>query len=209
MIKILVVEDFEQFRRFTVSTIMRSPNFHVTEASNGLEALQKAKALRPDLVLLDVGLPDLNGLEVARRIRRLAPTTKILFLSQETSPELVREALSLGALGYLHKSRAGRELLHAIDAALKGERSVSTGLEVHPDVVALPTFDIFSGNHDKNAQWIEAVEGLANANRRMQELAAEKPGKYFIFYSGTRTVVATTETFAKPEKPSKSGSSAA
>src|SRR5215469_3160319 len=144
--KILVVDDFQKFRQFTVSTL-RSANFHVTETANGLEALQKAKALRPDLVLLDVGLPDLNGLEVARRIRRLAPTTKILFLSQETSPELVREALSLGALGYLHKSRAGRELLHAIDAALKGERSVSTGLEVHPDVVTLPTFDIFSGNH--------------------------------------------------------------
>jgi|SRR5215469_1495845 len=203
--KILVVDDFQKFRQFTVSTL-RSANFHVTETANGLEALQKARGLGPDLVLLDVGLPDLNGLEVARRLRKLAPTIKILFLSQETSPELVREALSLGALGYVYKSRAGRELLPAIDAALKGERS-SMKLEVHDDVAALPKFDIFSGNHDKNAEWIEAVAGLANANKRMQELAAEKPGKYFVFYTGTHKVVATIETFAESEK--KSDSSAA
>jgi DNA-binding NarL/FixJ family response regulator len=128
--KILVVEDFEQFRRFIVSALQRRPQFQVTEASNGLEALQEAETLQPDLVLLDIGLPHLNGMEVARRLRKLAPAAKILFVSQERSPDVVREALRLGALGYVQKPRAGSDLLPAIDAALEGRRFVSTGLEV-------------------------------------------------------------------------------
>jgi DNA-binding NarL/FixJ family response regulator len=128
--KILVVEDFEQFRRFIVSALQRRPQFQVTEASNGLEALQEAETLQPDLVLLDIGLPHLNGMEVARRLRKLAPAAKILFVSQERSPDVVREALRLGALGYVQKPRAGSDLLPAIDAALEGRRFVSAGLEV-------------------------------------------------------------------------------
>ena len=116
--KILVVEDFERFRQFVVSTLQQSARFWVTEASNGLEALEKVEEQQPDLVLLDIGLPNLNGLEVARRLRRLAAPPKIVFLSQESSPEVVAEALNLGALGYVHKRRAGRDLLPAIDAAL-------------------------------------------------------------------------------------------
>jgi DNA-binding NarL/FixJ family response regulator/2-polyprenyl-3-methyl-5-hydroxy-6-metoxy-1,4-benzoquinol methylase len=127
--KILVVEDFEQFRRFIVSTLQRSAKFQITEASNGLEALQRAEEHRPDLVLLDIGLPDLNGIDVARRLRKLGAPPKIVFISQESSPEVVGEALHLGALGYVHKTRAGSDLLPAVEAALEGERFVSSGLE--------------------------------------------------------------------------------
>ena len=115
---ILVVEDFERFRQFLVSTLQRNGRFQVIEASNGLEALQKAEEQRPDLVLLDIGLPNLNGIEVARRLRKLAVPPKIIFVSQESSPEVVREALNLGALGYVHKVRAGSDLLPAIEGAL-------------------------------------------------------------------------------------------
>ena len=115
---ILVVEDFERFRQFLVSTLQRNGRFQVIEASNGLEALQKAEEQRPDLVLLDIGLPGLNGIEVARRLRKLAVPTKIIFVSQESSPELVGEALSLGGLAYVLKQRAKSDLLPAIEAAL-------------------------------------------------------------------------------------------
>jgi DNA-binding response OmpR family regulator len=116
--RILVVEDFERFRQFIVSKLQQSVEFQIIEASNGLEALQKAEEEQPDLVLLDIGLPDLNGIEVARRLRELAVPSKIIFVSQESSLEVVREALNLGALGYVHKLRAGSDLVPAVEAAL-------------------------------------------------------------------------------------------
>ena len=129
--KVLVVEDFQRFRLFVCSLLAQRTEFLVTEACDGLEAVQRAGTLQPDLVLLDIGLPNLNGMEVARRISKLAPATKILFLSQERSPDIVREALILGALGYLEKARAGSELFAAIDTVLEGRRFVSSGLELN------------------------------------------------------------------------------
>ena len=85
--KILVVEDFEQFRRFVVSTLQQSARFWVTEASNGLEALEKVEEQQPDLVLLDIGLPNLNGIEVARRLRRLAAPPQRSFSSVRNLPQ--------------------------------------------------------------------------------------------------------------------------
>jgi len=128
--QILVVEDFEQFRQFILSTLRQSTSFQVTEASNGLEALQKAEEQQPDLVLLDIGLPDLNGIEVARRLRKLSVPPKIIFISQESSPEVLREAFNVGALGYVHKVRAGSDLLPAVNAVLERRRFVSKGLEM-------------------------------------------------------------------------------
>ena len=78
------------------------------------------------LVLLDVGMPKLNGIEAAARIRAIAPKAKILFVSQQTDPDVVRSALSDGAAGYVHKSQANHELLPAIDAVLGGRRFVSS-----------------------------------------------------------------------------------
>jgi len=134
--KFLVIDDFEQFRKFVVSTLQQSAKFHVTEASNGLEALQKTEEQLPDLVLLDIGLPGLHGIEVARRLRKLAVPPKIVFVTQESSPEIVGEALSLGALGYVHKPRARSDLLPAIEAALEGRRFVSSGLQIGPGISA-------------------------------------------------------------------------
>lgn len=97
----------------------------IGQASDGLEAVQKAEELEPDLILLDVGLPTLNGMDVARRLGKLAPDAKILFLSQESSSDTVREALRSGGLGYVHKVHAHSELLPAIETVLGGRLFVS------------------------------------------------------------------------------------
>jgi len=129
LVRVLVVDDYEPFRRFVCATLEWRPGFQVIgEAADGLEAVQKAEELQPDLVLLDIGLPKLNGLEAAHRIPRLAPGATILFISQDTDPDLVADALSNGAKGYLCKLSANKELLPAIDAVLRGDRFVSTGL---------------------------------------------------------------------------------
>jgi DNA-binding NarL/FixJ family response regulator len=93
-------------------------------ASDGLEAVQKVEELQPDLILLDIGLPSLNGIEVARQIRKLSPKSKILFVSQESSADVVQGALGTGAQGYVLKSDARRELLEGVNAVLRGERFV-------------------------------------------------------------------------------------
>ena len=92
----------------------------IAEASDGSEAIQKAEELKPDLIVVDVGLPKLNGIEAARKIRQLSPSSKIVFLSLNKNLEVVRAALSTGAQGYVHKTDARRELLPAVDAVLRG-----------------------------------------------------------------------------------------
>jgi DNA-binding NarL/FixJ family response regulator len=125
-LRILVVEDSERFMQYVCSMLEKEPEFHViAQASDGLDAIQKAKELQPDLVLLDIGLPKLNGMEAATRMRNDAPLSKILFLSQEFSSDIVEAALRLGALGYVHKIRAQRELLPAVRAVLGGKYFVS------------------------------------------------------------------------------------
>jgi len=142
IVRVLVVEDHEPFRRFLRSTLGKRPGLQlVGEASDGLEAVQKAEKLQPDLIVLDIGLPTFNGIEAARRIRKIAPQTKILFVSQESSAEVVQEALSLGALGYVLKTHAGSELLAAVEAVLEGRRFVSSGLPTSgPDQAASVEF---------------------------------------------------------------------
>jgi len=129
-VTVLVVDDFEPFRRLVCSLLEDRTEFRIIDqASDGFQAVQKAKEQQPDLILLDIGLPILNGMMVARRVRKLAPASKILFLTQESSAEIVQEALSIGALGYVYKSHAHTDLLLAIEAVLAGRRFVGGGLE--------------------------------------------------------------------------------
>jgi DNA-binding NarL/FixJ family response regulator len=128
-VRVLVVDDFEPFQRFVRSMLGKRPELQVIcEVADGLEAVQKAQELQPDLILLDIGLPTLNGIEAARQIRRLAPESKIIFLTQEPSADVVHEALRLGAAGYVLKIRAGSELLAGVEAVLQGKQFVSSGL---------------------------------------------------------------------------------
>jgi DNA-binding NarL/FixJ family response regulator len=130
LIRVLVVDDNEPFRRFVRATLNTKPELKIiSEASDGLEAVQKAVELQPALIVLDIGLPGLNGLEAARRIRKLSAQSTILFLSQESSPDIVQEALCLGALGYVIKAQAAVDLLIAVEAVLRNEQFVSSALK--------------------------------------------------------------------------------
>ena len=119
-IRILVVEDYKAWRARIRSLLQERPQWQVIcEAADGLEAVQKAKELKPDLVLLDVGLPKLDGIEAARLIRNVSPKSKIVFLTADDSSEVEQAALSTGAEGFVNKARAHSDLLPAIDAALR------------------------------------------------------------------------------------------
>ena len=128
-VRILVVEDFEPFRRFIISALRTFPELQVIcSVSDGIEAVHKAEELRPDVILLDIGLPGQNGIVAARQIRRVAPESKIIFVSQESSTDVVEEALSLGALGYVAKTSAGSDLFPAIAAVASSKQFVSSML---------------------------------------------------------------------------------
>ena len=136
-IRVLVVDDYEPWRRYFANTLRKELGVQVIgEASDGLEAVQQAQELQPDLILLDVGLPTLNGIEAARRIREVSPASKILFVSENRSPDIAEQALNTGR-GYVLKSDAGSELLPAIKAVLQGKRFVSARLAGYFLVVAL------------------------------------------------------------------------
>jgi DNA-binding NarL/FixJ family response regulator len=123
---VLIVDDYEPSREFVSSILRDNPESRIIfQVADGTEAVQIAEDLRPDLILLDIGLPGLNGIEVARRILRLCPDSKILFVSMESSKDVVTEALSTGALGYLLKADAGSELLAAVNSVLLGKRFMS------------------------------------------------------------------------------------
>jgi DNA-binding NarL/FixJ family response regulator len=128
-IRVLVVEDFAPFRQFIRSRLQKMPDLQVIcEVPDGLEAIQRAEELEPDLVLLDINVHTLNGFEAARQIRKRSPESKIIFVSQVTSPEAVLEALNLGAWGYVVKTHAATDLLTAVEAVLENRHFVGAGL---------------------------------------------------------------------------------
>jgi DNA-binding NarL/FixJ family response regulator len=129
LVRILLVDDYEPFRRFVRSTLRKRPSLQiVAEVSDGLEAIQQAEELKPDLILLDIGLPTLNGIEAAREIRKLAPESKIIFVTQESLADVVQEALSMGVLGYVLKAQAGTDLIAAVEAVIEGRQFLSSSL---------------------------------------------------------------------------------
>jgi two-component system, NarL family, nitrate/nitrite response regulator NarL len=118
-IKILVVDDFAQWRSMLRSLLEAHSGFQIiAEATNGWEAIKKAAQLRPDVVLLDIGMPPLNGLEAAPRIRRASPDSEIIFLTQQQDDDIRTAALATGAAGYLLKSDPACELVSPIHAAM-------------------------------------------------------------------------------------------
>lgn len=122
-VRILLVDDFEPWRRAVCSILQQEKDLEVIfEGSDGLEAVQKSAELQPDLVLLDVGLPNLNGLEAARIIRQVSPGSKIIFLTMHDGQDLVQEALRIGASGFVVKSDAECGLLPAVRAAMRNQR---------------------------------------------------------------------------------------
>ncbi len=119
-LRVLIVEDFAPFQRFLRSTLrVRRDLLIVGVVSDGQEAVQKAIDLKPDLILLDIGLPTINGIEAARQIRKASPESKIVFVSQESSADVVEEALSTGACGYVVKTQAATQLVDVVARCCK------------------------------------------------------------------------------------------
>ncbi len=123
--RVLVVDDFASFRE-CVCGMLRGTQFRVVgQAADGLDAVQKARRCQPDLILLDIGLPKLNGIEAVRRISVVASGSKVVFVSLNDDPEVVKAASSNGACGYILKSAMNGELLPALAAVLRGEKFLS------------------------------------------------------------------------------------
>lgn len=126
LVRILVVDDFEPWKSFVITRLKERPDLQIVGfASDGLQGVQKAEELQPDLILLDIMLPKLNGIEAARQIRAVSPKSRVLFVSGESDWESVRAALYAGGSGFVSKMEAGAALLAGIEAVLRGERFLS------------------------------------------------------------------------------------
>jgi DNA-binding NarL/FixJ family response regulator len=121
---ILVADDLPVWRVEVRHLLQAYPEWEVTEACDGREAVQKAAQLHPDIVLLDIGMPILNGLEAAQQISKTSPTSSIVFLTQNNDSELMSAALNTGAKGYVLKVNAATQLLPVITAALPDQSPV-------------------------------------------------------------------------------------
>jgi DNA-binding NarL/FixJ family response regulator len=129
LVQVLVVDDYAPFRHYVCSMLERIPQMRIVgEAADGLEAVHKAEELQPDLVLMDIGLPGLNGIEAARAIRKHDPQCQIVFLSLESSAEVVQEAFELGALSYIVKQHIGSELASVVEAVILGRLLFGTNV---------------------------------------------------------------------------------
>ena len=135
IVRLLVVDDFRLWRECVQTHFEGHPEVHIAGfAADGLEALQKVGELQPDLVLLDVSLPKLGGIETARQIRELNSRCKIVFLTGQLYPEIVRAALEAGGSGYVYKQDAPAELLPSLKSALAGKQYLSRSVMDLDDV---------------------------------------------------------------------------
>jgi DNA-binding NarL/FixJ family response regulator len=117
LVRILIADDHEVVRRGVRALLEARAAWEVVgEAATGREAVEMATRLKPDVAIVDITMPDLNGLEATRRIRKVAPRTEVLILTMHDSEQVVREVLDAGARGYLLKSDAGRDLIAAVEA---------------------------------------------------------------------------------------------
>lgn len=144
---IVLVDDYEPWLRFERLTILGQEDLQIVgEAGDGDEAIQKCQELKPDMILLDISLPTLNGIDAARKIAQVAPNSKIIFVSENRSPDVAEEALTTGAVGFVIKSDAAGELLPAIKAVLEGKRFISASLAGH--------FLVATGLASQTISWI-------------------------------------------------------
>jgi DNA-binding NarL/FixJ family response regulator len=200
-IRVLVVEDYAAFRRVLVAAIQSRVEIQVIcEVADGPEAVQKALDLQPELILLDIGLPRLNGIEAARQIRNLSPKSKILFVSQESSADIVQAALETGAKGYVVKADVGSELIPAVDAVLRGQTYVSKSLSGHgltnvPDRSAIHLVEMRHGLETRREQGLQRTRhhevGFYSDDRSLLDGYTRFVGA--VLKSGNAAIVVATE----------------
>jgi len=128
-IRILVVDDHELVREHICSLLTTEPDLEVVcDASGAFDAIRKAEEYQPDVVLLDISIPELNGLQAAPLIRKVAPKAEILFVTAHDNPFFVREAFAAGARGFLTKSQISAELLNAVRMVNLKRKFVSSNI---------------------------------------------------------------------------------
>ncbi|PYX60721.1 MAG: hypothetical protein DMG73_05625 [Acidobacteria bacterium] len=129
-VRILLVDDHPVVRHGLRALLGVQPDWEIIdEAEDGAEAVDKAQRLNPDVVLLDISMPKMGGLEACRLIHQTVPTTEVLILTQHDSPQMLREALDAGARGYVVKSHAARDLLEAVEAVSQHKTFTALGSE--------------------------------------------------------------------------------
>jgi DNA-binding NarL/FixJ family response regulator len=200
-IRVLVAEDYPPFRRVLASVMQSRPGLQIIcEVEDGPEAVQKAGALQPEVVLLDIGLPRLNGIEAARQIRNLSPKSKILFVSQESSADIVQAALETGAKGYVVKADAGRELMPALEAVLRGQTYVSKSISGHgltnvPDRSAIHVLEMRHGLETRRQLGLQSTRhhevGFYSDDRALLDGYTRFVGA--VLKSGNAAIVVATE----------------
>ena len=163
-VRILIADDHELFRRGLAAELTQVPGWVVAgEAANGRDAVELAAALKPDIVVLDLTMPELNGLEAARKIISANPAARVLILTAHESEQLVREVLSAGAQGYVLKSDAGRILIAALQALLDGRSFFTSN-------VARMVLDGYLRSESRDAS---TPETLSAREREIVQLLAE------------------------------------
>lgn len=135
--KILIVDDFLPWHRFVRRVLESETDFKViATAADGFEAVQKTTKLRPDVILMDINLPGMSGVDATREIRKVSPTSKVLFLSEHRATDLIKTTFRVGGVGYVLKSDCSSDLLMGIRSILGGERFLSRSLTPHwPDIL--------------------------------------------------------------------------
>ena len=166
-LRILIADDHELIRRGVRTLLEAEPGWKVVaEASDGQEALEKAKETKPEIVVLDIGMPRLSGLEAARRLKRTLPQIKVLMLTMHDSERLAWEVLNAGALGYVTKSDTARDLVIAIEA-LRRDKTFFT-----PKVDRIILDSFLNGGSSKRAKEMQG-EQLTSRQREIVQLLAE------------------------------------
>ena len=166
-LRILIADDHELIRRGVRTLLEAEPGWKVVaEASDGQEAFEKAKETKPEIVVLDIGMPRLSGLEAARRLKRIFPQIKVLMLTMHDSERLAWEVLNVGALGYVTKSDTARDLIIAIEA-LRRDKTFFT-----PKVDRIILDSFLNGGSSKRAKEMQG-EQLTSRQREIVQLLAE------------------------------------
>ena len=166
LIRIIVADDHTIVRQGLVRLLEDQPDLEVVgEAINGRVAVEKAMALQPDIVIMDIAMPLMNGIEAAKRIRKHLPNTKILILSMYSHEYYIHELLETGISGYLLKDSSGRDILKAIHAAMKNETFLS------PYISKMVVDSYLSPRKVSSRE--ERFKKLSNREREVFQLIAE------------------------------------
>ncbi|HKI50324.1 MAG TPA: response regulator transcription factor [Desulfobacteria bacterium] len=165
-VRILLADDHTIVRQGLARLLEEQQNFKIVgEAVNGQDAVEKAEKLKPDIIIMDIAMPRMNGIEAAKRIRKQMPETKIIILSMYSHEHYIHELLECGVSGYLLKDSGGQDIIKAIRAALKNETFLSPSISKKVvDAYLSPT---------KSSSKAELYKQLSNREREVFQLIAE------------------------------------